>query len=83
MVFLKKEWKTLLFALWLVVLTYFMIRFDGQLSDLNRQGAQILSTLDTVESVAIGTDANIAEMGKKVDVINSNVEFVVTRIRRR
>jgi len=83
MVFLKKEWKTLLIVLWLILITYLMFTLNGQLTDLNRQGLQVLSTLDSVESVVISTDANIADMGKKIDGINSNVEFVVSKVRRR
>lgn len=83
MVFLKKEWKTLLLGLWLIIITYYMIALSGQLSHIDRQSAQVLSTLDSVESVAISTDANIAGMSKKIDGINSNVEFVVTKVRRR
>jgi len=83
MVFLKKEWKTLLIGFWLIMITYFLIALNSQLSNLNRQGVQVLSTLDSVESVVISTDANIADIGKKIDGINSNVEFVVSKVRRR
>lgn len=83
MEFIKKEWKTLLIILWLIVITYFMIAMNGQLANVNRQGDKILSTLDSVESVAISTDANIADMGKKIDGIDSNVNFVVSKVRRR
>jgi len=81
--FLKKEWRTLLIVLWLIIITYFIVALNGQLVDLNRQGAKLSSTLDSVESVTLSTDANIAGMGKKIDGINSNVEFIVTKVRRR
>ena len=83
MVFLKKEWKALLIALWLIGITYYLISMKGQVSELQDQGAQIRSTLDSVESVVISTDANIVNMAKKVDGINSNVEFIVSKVRRR
>lgn len=83
MVFLKKEWRALLIGLWLIIISYLLIALNGQLSDLKRQNLQVLSTLDSVESVVISTDASIADMGKKIDGINSNVEFVVSKVRRR
>ena len=83
MVFLKNEWKTLLIIVWLILITVFLFQLNGQLSAVGSQNARLLSTIDSVESVAIGTDANIADISKKVDSINSNVEFVVSKVRRR
>ena len=83
MVFLKKEWKTLLLVIWLIGITYFLFVINGQLNGMQREDAQLRSTLDSVESVVLSTDNNIADMGKKIDGINSNVEFVVTKVRRR
>ena len=83
MVFLKKEWKTLLLIIWLIGISYFLFAVKGQLNGMQRDDAQLRSTLDSVESVVLSTDNNIADMGKKIDGINSNVEFVVTKVRRR
>ena len=83
MVFLKKEWKTLLLVIWMIGITYFLFAVNGRLNGMQLEDAQLMSTLDSVESVVLSTDNNIADMSKKIDGINSNVEFVVTKVRRR
>lgn len=79
----KKEWKTILFILWSIVVTFFLFHLNGQLVDLKAQGAKISSTLDSVESVSISTDASVAQMSKNVDTIDANVAFIVQKVRRR
>jgi hypothetical protein len=81
--FLKKEWKTLLIIAWLIVITIFLFSINGQLDNLSQLNTKLASTVDTVESVVISTDANINQMSEKTDGIKSNVEFIVTKIRRR
>lgn len=81
--FLKNEWKTLLIVAWLIVITIFLFSINGQLENLHQQGAKLASTVDSVESVVISTDANINQMSEKTDGMKSNVEFIVSKIRRR
>ena len=83
MEFLKKEWRTLVFALWLVVITAFLIVINGQLAEIQHTGAKVASTLDSVESVSLSTDAGVHGMSQKVDGIDSNVQFIVSKVRRR
>lgn len=83
MPFLKKEWRTIAIALWLVLVTVFVVRISGQLSRLETKSAKIVSTLDSVESVAISTDSGVAQMAKKVGEMDADLNFIVEKIRRR
>jgi hypothetical protein len=79
---LKKEWKTILFMLWFAGITVFLVMLKLQLNQLQAQSAKTVSTLSSVESIAIGTDAAVSDAAKKVDGINSNVNFLIDRLRR-
>lgn len=83
MQFLKKEWKTILIAVWLVVVTILLIRVTDQLNQLQKRSAKIASTLDSVESVTLSTDASVAQTSKSVGDIDANVSFIVQKVRRR
>lgn len=80
---LKKEWKTILFSVWLVGITVFLIFINQKVIQLHHQGNKVASTLDSVESMVITTDRGLVDTGKKVDEIGSNVSFIVQKVRRR
>ncbi len=79
----KKEWKTILFVLWLTAVTVFLGVLKSQLSQVQQQNAKLLSTLDSVESISIGTDSAAGEISRKLDGLSSNVTFIVDKVRRR
>lgn len=83
MQFFKKEWKTIFVAVWLVVITILLIRVTDQLSQLQKRSAKMASTLDSVESVTLSTDASIAQTAKRVGDIDANVSFIVQKVRRK
>ncbi len=83
MVFLKKEWKTLVTILWLAAITVFMIRINDHTNQLLARNAKMASTLDSVESVVISTDANIVQANKMMSDSENNLNFIVEKIRRR
>ena len=80
---LKKEWKAILFIIWLIGITVFMYQMNGSIQQLQQQNNKVASTLDSVESIVITTDRGLADTGKKVDEIGSNVSFIVQKVRRR
>ncbi|RJQ76845.1 MAG: hypothetical protein C4519_14105 [Desulfobacteraceae bacterium] len=82
MPFLKKEWKTVLIILWLVVVTFFLFQINGQMERLSAQNTKITSTLDSVESIVLSTDSGIVRMDKKVGNMESHVDFIVQKVRR-
>jgi len=83
MTFLKKEWKTVVIVLVLIWMTVFLFLMNAKLKDLSRQNAKLISTIDSIESVVINSDASMIEMSKKVDRIDANIEFIVKKVRRR
>lgn len=83
MPFLTKEWRTIVVAVWLVLITIFVIRINIQLGQMAAKNAKMASTLDSVESVVIGTDAAVAQTAKKVGEMEGHVNFIAEKLRRR
>jgi uncharacterized membrane protein YiaA len=83
MEFFKKEWKTVLFILWLVGITVFLVHLNNQLTTLNYKNTKMASTIDSIESVVISTDASVVDSSEKIETIGSNVSFIVQKVRRR
>ncbi len=81
--FFKKEWKTIVLTLCLIVVIIFLFKVNDQLNAIKQQNAKIISTFDSIESVAISSDAGVNEMSKKVDKIENNVSYLVKKARRR
>ena len=81
--FVKKEWKTIAMIICLIGIVVYLSRVNGQLSAVKEQNAKLISTIDSIESVSISTDAGVHEMGKKIETIDTNISFVVHKLRRR
>jgi hypothetical protein len=81
--FMKKEWKVVLLIICLIAGIAYLSAINGRLSALERQNSKIISTFDSIESVAITTDAGMNEMSKVVDKIESEVSYIVKKVRRR
>lgn len=80
---LKKEWKTIAVIICLAGIVVYLSRVNGQLHALEDQNAKLISTIDSIESVSLSTDAGVHDMGKKIDGIGTNMKFVVQKLRRR
>lgn len=81
--FLKKEWKSVIVVLCLLVIVVTLFQINGQLNALKTQNAKMISTIDAIESVSLSTDTGVHDMGKKIDGIDANITFVVHKLRRR
>ena len=81
--FMKKEWKAIVVTICLLGIVVYLSRVNGQLDVLKSQNAKLISTIDSIESVTISTDSGVHDMSKKVDGINTNLSFVVHKLRRR
>ncbi len=81
--FVKKEWKAIVITLCLICIVVYLSQIKSQLNALKIQNAKLISTIDSVESVTLSTDASINEMGKKVDGIDAGISFAVQKLRRR
>ena len=81
--FIRKEWKAILMVLCLIAIVIFLSKINDQLNTLKTQNAKLISTIDSVESVSISTDAAVNDMSKKIDGMDANVSFIVQKLRRR
>jgi hypothetical protein len=81
--FLKKEWKAIAVTICLLGIVVYLSRVNAQLDALKDQNAKMISTIDSIESVSLSTDAGVHDMGKKIEGIGSNMNFVVQKLRRR
>ncbi len=81
--FVKKEWKAIVLIICLIGIFGYLSRVNGQLNAVKEQNAKLISTIDSIESVSISTDAGVHEMGKKIETIDTNMNFVVHKMRRR
>lgn len=81
--FLKKEWKNIVFSICLIGIIVYLVQVNAQLESLQEQNTKIISTFNSIESVAVSTDAGVNEMTKKVDKIENNVAYIVKKVRRR
>jgi len=79
----KKEWKTIVVVVCLIGIVLYLSQISDQLNTLKTQNAKLISTIDSIESVSISTDAGVNDMGKKVDGIDANMSYVVQKLRRR
>ena len=81
--FAKKEWKTIVVVVCLIGIVVYLSKINDQLNTLKTQNAKLISTIDSVESVSISTDAAVNDMSKKIDGMDANVSFIVQKLRRR
>jgi hypothetical protein len=81
--FLKKEWKTIVVVVCLLGIVVYLSQINDQLNTLKTQNAKLISTIDSIESISISTDAAVNDMGKKIDGIDVNMSFAVQKLRRR
>ena len=81
--FLKKEWKAIALIICLIGIVVYLSRVNGQLDAMKEQNAKLISTIDSIEGVSISTDAGVHEMGKKIETIDTNMNFVVHKLKRR
>jgi hypothetical protein len=81
--FVKKEWKAIVVVACLVGIVVYMSKINNQLNTLKIQNAKLISTIDSIESVSIGTDGGVNDISKKIDGIDANVSYVVQKLRRR
>jgi len=81
--FLKKEWKTIAVVVCLIGIVVYLSQINDQLNTLKTQNAKLISTIDSIESISISTDAAVNDMGKKIDGIDANMSYAVQKLRRR
>lgn len=79
---LKKEWKVYVMALWMIAVTGFLFYLNSTIQETRQACAKLVSDVDSIESVLISTDANVANMKETVDEMSNKVDTIHQRIRR-
>lgn len=80
---LKKTWKVYIMGLWMIGVSGFLYYQNGQIQMLNQATVKLNSDVDSIESILISTDGNVAEVKKQVDIMAGKMENVHQRVMRR
>ena len=80
---LKKEWKVYVMALWMIAVSGFLFYLNGTIQETRQACAKLISDVDSIESILISTDANVASLKKTVDEMSGKVDTIHLRVRRR
>jgi hypothetical protein len=83
MSFLKKEWKAIIVVIWLVVIAVYLSKINGRLEAIRAQNEKTISTIDSIESVAISTDAALIDFTKEMKSVDAKLLAIAKRLRRR
>lgn len=80
---LKKEWKSIVVGLWFVFITMYLFNLSGKIEQLQAKNDKIDDVLGSVEGVVIGADAGVQDVLKRLGVIESQVDYIRKKTRRR
>ena len=80
---LKKEWKVYVMAIWMVGVTGFLYHLSGQVQSVKQTSVKLSSDVDSIESVLLSTDNNVAEVKKQVEELSSKIKSIHKRVMRR
>jgi hypothetical protein len=80
---MKKEWKNYIMAIWMIGVTGFLYQLNGQIQAVKQTTVKLNSDVDSIESILISTDNNVAEVKKQVEEMSSKVAVIHKRVMRR
>ncbi|MBC2711252.1 MAG: hypothetical protein HGJ94_09735 [Desulfosarcina sp.] len=80
---MKKEWKVYVMAIWMIGVTGFLYYLNGQIQSVKQTNVKLSSDVDSIESILISTDSNVAEVKKQVGKMSSKVAVIHKRVMRR
>ena len=83
MSFLKKEWKAIVMVIWLIVIAFYVSKINDRLEAIQAQNEKTISTIDSIESVAISTDAALIDFTKNIKSVDAKLLAIAKRLRRR
>ena len=83
MSFLKKEWKAIIMVIWLIAISFYLSKINSHLEAIQAQNEKTISTIDSIESVAISTDAAIIDFTKKIKSVDAKLLAIAKRLRQR
>jgi hypothetical protein len=80
---LKKNWKVYLMAVWMIGVTGSLYHLNEQVRGVQQKAVKLGSTVDSIESILISTDSNVADMKKQMEEMSSKVVVIHQRVMRR
>jgi hypothetical protein len=80
---IKKEWKVYVMAIWMIGVTGFLFHLNGQVQEIKQTSIKLSSDVDSIESILISTDNNVADVKKQVEDMSSKVAIIHKRVMRR
>ena len=80
---LKREWKVYMMAIWMIGVTGFLVYLNTVVQDVRQTCVKLSSDVDSIESILISTDGNVAEMKNKIDAMSARIAVIHKRVRRR
>lgn len=81
--YIKKNWKTIIMAVWMIGITGCLYHLNAQARSLRQLNMKLNSNVDSIESILISTDSNVAEVKKQVEEMSSRVAVIHQRVMRR
>lgn len=83
MSFLKKEWKAIILIICIIVIAGYLSKINGHLEAIQAQNEKTISTIDSIESVAISTDAALIDFTKNIKSVDAKLLAIAKRLRHR
>ena len=80
---LKKTWQVYLMGVWMIGVSGFLYYLNGQIRTIDQTSVKLSSDIDSIESILISTDGNVAGMKTKIDDMSGKMETVYKRVMRR
>ena len=80
---IRKEWKVYVMAIWMIGVTGFLYHLSGQVREIGQTSIKLSSDVDSIESIFISTDNNVADVKKQVEGMSAKVAIIHKRVMRR
>jgi hypothetical protein len=80
---IRKEWKVYVMAIWMIGVSGFLYNLNGQVREIKQTSIKLSSDVDSIESIFISTDNNVADVKKQVEGMSSKVAIIHKRVMRR
>ena len=80
---LKRTWKIYIMAIWMAGVSGYLVHLNNRLEALQQTTVKLTSDVETVESIMVSTDHNVAEVKKTVDAMAPSIATIHKRVMRR
>ena len=80
---IQKEWKVYVMAIWMIGVTGFLYHLIGQVQGIKQTSMKLSSDVDSIESIFISTDNNVADVKKELQAMSDKVSNMHKRVMRK